>query len=523
MNNINFSFRNFIIVFLILFSVNIITAQVGVNTISPGATLDITGQPTDTAVLDGIIAPRITGDQLRAKTYTAAQTAAVIYVTAADSSPAGQTIDVTQVGYFFFNGSKWVALTAEEDDDFYEVGTTVAAQAITDDIYRTGKMAIGKTTASYPLDIDNTSSSRTLNVKLSGSTDASTHSLYVANENTSDNIHYGVYSLLQNNTGTGNRYGMYTNVQIPGSQTNQAFGIYNNLTASTGGNGAQTGTMNRLGANVYRAKTGVTNYITGTDNGQHIGVSSNLSGTGTGNHFGVQNIVRGTGILKGVYNTFNNASGDNSNIGMETQNTNDGDGVHKGVHTRLDGDGTGEKIGNTNYITSENGAHTGTNNVLKRDGSQTGTTGTGVKIGVYNNITDSEGDNYGVYNYLTQTVTGKTSYGSYNHVESDNGTNIGGYFTANGAGTNYSAIFDDGNVGIGTSTPASTNKLEVNGRVQAANFKVSALSTDIPTGRNSLGTGTLGEIRITDAYIYICISESSNPKWKRVEYDSTNW
>ena len=32
-----------------------------------GLTLDVTGKPTDVNVVDGIIPPRITGDQLRAK------------------------------------------------------------------------------------------------------------------------------------------------------------------------------------------------------------------------------------------------------------------------------------------------------------------------------------------------------------------------------------------------------------------------------------------------------------------------
>ena len=78
-----------------------VQAQVGIGTTNPRTTLDITGQPTVTTQLDGVIAPRLTGNQLRAKTYGATETAAIVYVTAADSAPAGQTIDVTQVGYYY--------------------------------------------------------------------------------------------------------------------------------------------------------------------------------------------------------------------------------------------------------------------------------------------------------------------------------------------------------------------------------------------------------------------------------------
>lgn len=88
----------------------IVYGQVGINTASPVATMDIVGKPTVTSSMDGIIAPRIEGAQLRAKAYTSAQTGALVYVTLADTSPAEQTIDVTSVGYYYFNGTKWVSI-----------------------------------------------------------------------------------------------------------------------------------------------------------------------------------------------------------------------------------------------------------------------------------------------------------------------------------------------------------------------------------------------------------------------------
>ncbi|MCS3532207.1 hypothetical protein [Chryseobacterium sp. JUb7] len=86
------------------FSLN---AQVGINNPNPQASLDVIGKPTVTSSLDGIIPPRITGDQLRAKTYTAAQTGAQVYVTAADSNPSGQTIGVKAPGNYYFDGTVW--------------------------------------------------------------------------------------------------------------------------------------------------------------------------------------------------------------------------------------------------------------------------------------------------------------------------------------------------------------------------------------------------------------------------------
>ena len=101
--------------FFLLFCLTL-QAQVGVGTILPKATMDITGEPTVTSALDGVIAPRLTGAQLRAKTYTAAQTAAIVYVNLADPSPAGQTVNVTEVGYYYFNGTLWIRMAPESDD-----------------------------------------------------------------------------------------------------------------------------------------------------------------------------------------------------------------------------------------------------------------------------------------------------------------------------------------------------------------------------------------------------------------------
>ncbi|AZA84154.1 hypothetical protein C1637_16835 [Chryseobacterium lactis] len=89
-------------------------SQIGINTPTPNATLDVVGKPSTTTAMDGIIPPRITGTQLKAKTYTTAQTGAFVYVTAADASPSGQTVDVTSSGYYYFDGTlnKWVTLSS---------------------------------------------------------------------------------------------------------------------------------------------------------------------------------------------------------------------------------------------------------------------------------------------------------------------------------------------------------------------------------------------------------------------------
>lgn len=63
----------------------------------------------------------------------------------------------------------------------------------------------------------------------------------------------------------------------------------------------------------------------------------------------------------------------------------------------------------------------------------------------------------------TGAVAGSTDYGTYVSNTGAGTTNVGGYFTASGAANNYAGIFDQGNVGIGTTSP--TSKLEINGQI----------------------------------------------------------
>lgn len=110
-----------------------IYAQVGINVVMPQASLDVVGFPSDNSKLDGVIAPRLTGVQLKAKSYTTAQTGAIVYVTAAEIAPAGQTIDVVVPGYYYFDGTKWSNLGASWRTTG-NTGTVAAAAGLGSDV-----------------------------------------------------------------------------------------------------------------------------------------------------------------------------------------------------------------------------------------------------------------------------------------------------------------------------------------------------------------------------------------------------
>ncbi|SHE48625.1 hypothetical protein [Dysgonomonas macrotermitis] len=110
---------------------SVMFAQVGVNTDSPVATLDVVASNTGATTAEGLIAPRLTGDQLASKNaqYAAAQDGAVVYVTAAATAPAGKTINLTTIGYYYYkatadngagaNSGLWIPITGTKKLQFY--------------------------------------------------------------------------------------------------------------------------------------------------------------------------------------------------------------------------------------------------------------------------------------------------------------------------------------------------------------------------------------------------------------------
>lgn len=148
---------------LLLCGISIAHAQTGINTDTPKATFDI--KAVDNASIpDGIIAPRVSGDRLFGKTYTADQNGAIVYIDAlpVSANQTGQTEDVKFLGYYYFDSTKtrtdngfgkWVKLYNDEDvrritgllkpdPNIPAVSTTVAASQRTSEVFFTSDTGI---------------------------------------------------------------------------------------------------------------------------------------------------------------------------------------------------------------------------------------------------------------------------------------------------------------------------------------------------------------------------------------------
>ena len=156
---------------LLVMSICQTQAQTGINTLSPQATLDVVGKPSSLTEVDGVIAPRLSGNQLKAKDalYSSAQTGAIVYVTSAASPTTAKTINVNSSGYYFFDGNVWVKvndnkpITADngltKTADNVQLGgpllknTDIATAGFNTTFSGTGNVGIGTTSPTKKLDV----------------------------------------------------------------------------------------------------------------------------------------------------------------------------------------------------------------------------------------------------------------------------------------------------------------------------------------------------------------------------------
>ncbi|WP_126652487.1 hypothetical protein [Chryseobacterium aureum] len=195
-------------------------SQVGINNNDPKATLDVAAKTTDGSKPEGLIAPRLAGDQIRLgnASYTSAQTGAIIYATSPDSNPAGKTINIVAPGYYYFDGNVWQKViagnSADATDDAWlndktntmvKLGTQsdgiTARAAGTDVVIKdNGNMGIGTVTPASNAVLELSSSNKGFlppRIALTGNTDTTTipspsAGMIVYNTSTSATLNKGI-------------------------------------------------------------------------------------------------------------------------------------------------------------------------------------------------------------------------------------------------------------------------------------------------------------------------------------------
>ncbi len=115
-------------------------SQIGINTTDPKTTLHVIPKATDNTTAEGIIAPNLTRAQLISKDakYITDQRGAIVYVTDLSGTPSTKTAQVTQAGYYYFDGTAWKPFGSGQSEskiDFFYAPPMVVPIDITDASY----------------------------------------------------------------------------------------------------------------------------------------------------------------------------------------------------------------------------------------------------------------------------------------------------------------------------------------------------------------------------------------------------
>jgi hypothetical protein len=405
---------------IVLLLQNAIAQNVGINATgaAPNASAILDVEATD----KGFLIPRVALTQTSSNAPIGASiiTSLLVYNTA--------TINDVTPGFYYWNGSIWIRFQSnlDIDHDWYEIGTTTAPNAITDSMFHTGDVAIGKNTiGDASLDIANTTNASSIELTntatlannygiLSNMNNASNTNAFGIRTNfttTGNGILAGVFTNMDINTlsGTASHYGarniLYGNGPIYGTHNvitgnlgsgNTQYGTYTEMYNSSV-SAPSYGTRNDMRFSSCIAKYGTSNFIQrGLIN---IG-TENVLGMG-GTSYGTHNIISGFAdygygsytridMLQGeAYGTKNVFTGSSlgAKYGTYDSLATTSSGIQYGKYTDLTGAGTGQQFGNyTTINNSGNATHYGTNNFLSG-------TGTGTKYASYDTIPTSAGGN----------------------------------------------------------------------------------------------------------------------------------
>ncbi|MDQ1098192.1 MULTISPECIES: hypothetical protein [Chryseobacterium] len=298
-------------------------SQVGINNQNPKVTLDITAKTSDGSKPEGILAPRLTGDQIKAGNaqYGSDQKGTLIYATAAITSSDTKTANITAEGYYYFDGNLWQKVgntaAASNWNMTGNAGTNPAANFIgTTDahafVIKTNNNLAGYigTAASDNLtlgvDAGKVNTTGNLNVFVGNSAGS-------ANTAGSSNVFVGPYSGTSNTTGNSNVFMGYNSGSSSTTGDANAFvGTWAGNTNTTGGYNAfmgyQAGNSNTSGSNNTflgyssgKSNTaGNNNVAVGTLAGQTISTGSNNTFIGTGADADTNNLTNATAIGYGA-------------------------------------------------------------------------------------------------------------------------------------------------------------------------------------------------------------------------------
>jgi hypothetical protein len=318
--------RNKFAILFFLFSL-VSMAQVGIGTPTPAATLDVTAASLTGTTVDGLLIPRVS--RLRAQTMTGTPTSTIIYVDNIATGGIGTTINVTSVGFYFFNGTLWEKLGTAVSNEWALTGNsglsgTTNFLGTTDNVdvaFRRNNNAAGK--------IGATSTAFGVNALTAGvatnNAAFGTNALRISTG--ADNVAVGNGTLSVNTSGVQNTGVGNSALPVNTGSANTAIG-FQTLNANTGGNNGTAVGFRALARNTTASNNtaigfeALTNNTTGTSN-TSLGYQSALN-TSNGNQntaIGYQSLLsNSTGSNNtaiGRHALYDNTGSNNTAVGQQ--------------------------------------------------------------------------------------------------------------------------------------------------------------------------------------------------------------
>lgn len=399
--------RNAFILFVIFFGfTQIENAQVGINTDTPKATLEIkAGNQATPSNTDGVLIPRV--DAFPTTNPTVDQQGMLIFLTT--------TSGVNAPGFYYwdFPTLTWVGISssASGDKDWLVQSTNQTPSDLTQNIYHTGSIAIGTDNSSEKVSIKNEDWPVSIYNYSRYSTTDGLEKIGIINEasqTTDDNV-TGILNDIAV-TGIGDHTGILNKI---GTSTERNYGVKNVINnLATNNTNVITGVDSHLitpDGNTA-IKTGTLNYLSGY-NAQQNGTSNIVyANSGFEDQIGTSNEVRYLGNPTDRPRLF----GEVINVSSTSEGA-----VNTGLKIKMDQYSTiGQYFGIDSEMNTKESA-VGYLNTINMD--------EGVAIAVFNNITgvSSAGDPInGTVNNMAATTTGE-AIGTANYVGKSSLFNVG--------------------------------------------------------------------------------------------------
>ncbi len=477
----------------------LLLSQVGINTTSPNASLDIrTVDVSNPSITDGLLIPKM--NEFPSADPTIAQDGMIVFATGAGSISKGYY-------YWNFNTTSWIPFvtgTVSQDEDWFEVGTTTSPNNITDHIYREGNISIGENLDDFKLHVYADDSAEQL-ANFDFTTNITTASQGIKNTLTINGNHTGNSSGISNTvnalangpsvnlnnvlnaSGTGSkttiineipdnnvsgiRTGILNDIEATGNLiyglnnklrgTTQIYGVTNNIRGIGSNAGNQTGVYNDLGSGSSGTLIATENRFTGAGAGNRIGVQNFYNSSSTGTKYGARNYFypSNNGIQYGVFSEF--ASNTSS--------------IQKGVVNEFNGSGTAEKTGIQNkFETDANGPQIGVKNEMNSTSNTSQSavknvfdnSGATERHGLYNEFINGGAQNHGVLNEFSGSGnSSKNYYGLSTVFDLDSHGSTVGMRNQFRIGSNSGGAI--GNLNLFTGAGNSSNSFNVYGQVNS--------------------------------------------------------